>query len=112
MEQKSFVVVDRSRACGVELRNSVVRSGDTAHIFDKFGPALEMVRRKHIDAVLVEFDTDKETAAFCASVQALGVPVIYLSTPIHPFDVREYGFVASFPGLPTAPKLPVQYVHR
>jgi len=112
MASKSFVIVDRSRAYGVELRNSVVKSGDTAHIFAKFGPALEMIERKRIDAVLVEFDTDKETTAFCNAAHALGVPVIYLSPPVQPFDVREYGFVASFPGLPNAPQLPVQYIHH
>lgn len=112
MDRKSFVVVDRSRAYGFELRNSIVESGNSAHVFAKFGPALEMIERKHIDAVLVEFDTDKETSAFCDAVRTLGVPVIYLSAPIHPFDIREYGFIASFPGLPKAPQLSVQYVHH
>jgi hypothetical protein len=112
MTQKSFVVVDRSCACGFELRSSVVKFGDRAHIFSKFGPALEMIERKHIDAVLVEFDIDKETAAFCDPVRALGVPLIFLSAPIRPFDERQYGFIASFPDLPNAPKLPVQYAHH
>lgn len=111
MSAKSFVVVDRSRSCGVDLRSSVVKSGDTAHVFSKFGPALEMMKRKHIDAALVEFDTDKETTAFCSAAQALGVPVIYLSSPINPFELGEFGFVASFPELPNCPRLPVQYVH-
>lgn len=112
MASKSFVVVDRTRSCGLELRDIVVKSGDTAHVFSGFSPALEMVERKHIDAVLVEFDTDKQTTAFCAAVQALGVPVIFLSAPFHPFDIREFGFVASFPDLPHAPNLPVQYMRR
>lgn len=112
MASKSFVVVDRSRARGFELRETVVKSGDTAHVFGKFAPALEMIARKRIDAVLVEFDTDKETTAFCTAAQALGVPVIFMSAPIHPLDVREYGFIASFPDLPHAPQLPVQYLRH
>jgi hypothetical protein len=71
-----------------------------------------MIARKRIDAVLVEFDTDKETTAFCTAAQALGVPVIFMSAPIHSLDVREYGFIASFPDLPHAPQLPVQYLRH
>jgi DNA-binding response OmpR family regulator len=112
MMAKSFVVVDRSRTCGTHLRDSVIKSGDVAHVFSKFEPALEMIERKQIDAVLVEFDTDKETTTFCAAAQALGIPVVFLSTPVHPFDGRDYGFVASFPDLPNRPSLPVQYVHH
>src|SRR3569832_326014 len=103
MSSKSFVVVDRSMSCGVDLRDSVAKTGDTAHIFSKFGPALEMVKRKHIDAVLVEFDTDEETKSFCAAGRDYGVPVVFVSAPIHPFDTREYGFMASFPDLPNCP---------
>lgn len=112
MASKSFVIVDRTRAAGLKVRDIVVKSGSTAHVFSRFPPALEMIKRKHIEGVLVEFDTDKQTTAFCAAVQKLGVPVIYLSAPSHPFDIREFGFVATFPELPHAPKLPVQYVHR
>lgn len=112
MASRSFVVVDRTRSRGFELRDIVVKSGATAHVFSGFSPALEMIERKHIDAVLVDFDTDKQTTAFCAAVQALDVPVIFLSAPFHSFDSREFGFVASFPDLPHAPKLAVQYIHR
>lgn len=111
MASKSFVVVDRSRSCGTELRNRVASIGDIAHVFAKFEPALEMVERKKIDAVLVEFDTDGDTKHFCDAVKAHGVPVIYLSTPIQPIDSRQYGFVASFPDLPNSPCLRVQYHH-
>lgn len=109
MSSKSIVVVDRSRSSGVAWRECLARSGDTAHILSNFHSALEMIERKKIDAVLVEFDTDKETIAFCGVVHDLGIPIVYASTPIAPFDPREYGFVASFPHLPSAPKLPVQY---
>jgi DNA-binding NtrC family response regulator len=103
MTSKSIVVVDRGRVSGFALRNCLARAGDTAHIFSNFKSALKMIERKKIDSVVVEFDTDKETTAFCDAARALGVSVVFASSPIQPFDIRQYGFIASFP------RLPVQY---
>lgn len=109
MSSKSIVVVDSSRSLGVDLRERLAASEDKAHVFSNFTSALEMIGRKKIDAVLVEFDTDKETTAFCDAVHSFGIPIVFAPTPISRLDAREYGFVASFPHLPNMPKLPVQY---
>jgi two-component SAPR family response regulator len=108
---KSVVVVDRSRAAGFRLRNCLLDDDATVHVFDAFPPALAMLHRKKIDTVAVEFDTDKATLDFCSEVQSLNVPLVFLSAPIEPFDLREYGFRATFPNLPHAPNLQVQYAH-
>ena len=84
MTAKSIVIVDPSRTSGVGLRNCLTRAGDTAHVFSNFASALKMVERKKVDAVVVDFDTDRETVTFCDAVRSLGVQVVYSSSPVQP----------------------------
>lgn len=84
MTSKSIVIVDPRSTSGVGLRNSLTRAGDTAHVFSNFPSALKMVERKKVDAVVVDFDTDKETVTFCDAVRSLGVAVVYSSSHVPP----------------------------
>ena len=109
MTAKSVVVVDRSRSSGVGICNCLAKTDDTAHVFNDFPGALQLMKRKKIDAVVVEFDTDKDTLEFCDAARSLGIPVIYSSAPIEPFDLRQYGFQVVFTELPHAPRMQIQY---
>ncbi len=109
MTAKSIIVVDQSRIFGVDLRNSIAKAGDTAHVFSSFPPALQMLRCKKVDAVVVQFESDKATREFCSAAKELGVPVIYTSSPVGPLDPRQYGFEAAFIDLPHSPTLHVHY---
>lgn len=108
---QSVVIVDRSGASGYRLRNCLLDSAATAHVFNSFAAALAMIQRKKIDAVVIEFNTDKATRDFCDVVKNLNVPVVFSSAPLEPLDLRQYGFQATFPNLPHAPNLRVQYAH-
>jgi DNA-binding response OmpR family regulator len=109
MTTKSIVIVDRSRSIGFALRQCLADSHDTVHVFGSFRSALQMIEHKKIDAALVEFDTDKETTAFCEEARARGIPIVYASSPAERLDLQKYGFSASFTHLPHAPRLPIQY---
>ena len=74
---KSILIVDRSYTCGCRLRNSLLVTGATAHVFHSFASALALLRNKKIHTVVVEFDTDPETVAFCDKVRDLRIPVVY-----------------------------------
>lgn len=74
---KSIIIVDRSHSCGCRLRNSLLVTGDTPHVFNSFAPALRLLQTKRIDTVVVEFATDQETLDFCDKVKALHIPVVY-----------------------------------
>jgi len=106
---KSVVIVDRSHSSGYRLRNSLLKSEVTAHVFDAFAPALALLKCKKIDTVVVEFDTDKATVDFCDAVRTLHIPLVYSSTPIEPHDLRQYGFDIMFPGLAYSPSMFVHY---
>jgi precorrin-6x reductase len=109
MAAKSIVVVDQLRIFGVDLRNSIAKSGDTAHVFSSFRPALQMLKRKKVDAVVVQFDSGRATREFCNAAKELGVPVVYTSSPIGPLDPRQYSFEITFADLPNSPMLRVHY---
>ena len=109
MSAKSIVVVDQSRIFGVELWNSMAKTGDTVHVFSSFPPALQMLMRKKVDAVVVQFESDRATRAFCNAAKELGVPVIYTPSPVGPLDPRQYGFEIAFTDLPNSPTLRVHY---
>ncbi len=108
---KCILIVDRSRTSGCRLRDCLLKSHTTAHVFDAYVPALSMLQRKKIDTVVVEFDADKATLDFCNAVKDLNVPMVYSSAPLEPFDLRQYGFGVTFPTLPHSPSLRVQYAH-
>jgi hypothetical protein len=109
---KSIVIVDRSHANGYRLRNALLKSEVTAHVFDAFAPALALIKSKKIDTVVVKFDTDKATVEFCNAVRELQIPVVYSSTPIEPHDLRQYGFDIMFPMLAYSPSMFVHYAPR
>jgi hypothetical protein len=109
MPAKSIIVVDRSRKFGVDLRNAIAKTGDNSHVFSSFPPALQMLKCKKVDAVVVQFDSDSSTREFCNAAKELGVPVIYTSSPVGPLDPRQYGFEAAFIDLPHSPTLHVRY---
>ncbi len=109
MSGKSIVVVDQSRMFGVDLRNSIAKTGDMAHVFSSFPPSLQILKIKKVDAVVVQFESDKVTRAFCNAAKALGVPVIYTPSPVGPLDPRQYGFDIAFTELPNSPTLRVHY---
>jgi DNA-binding response OmpR family regulator len=89
---KSIIIVDRSRTHGYRLRNSLLETEFTAHVFNAFAPALALLQSKKIDTVVVEFDTDKPTVDFCEAVRGMGVPVVFSSGRVEPHDLRQYGF--------------------
>ena len=74
MSAKSIVVVDQSRIFGVDLRNSIAKTGDTAHVFSSFPPALQMLMRKKVDTVVVQFESDRATCAFCNAAKDSASP--------------------------------------
>ena len=74
---KSILIVDRTRSCGCGLSNSLLATDATAHVFNSFAPALALLQTKKIDTVVVEFDVDAETQAFCDQVKALRIPIVY-----------------------------------
>jgi hypothetical protein len=106
---KVILIVDASRSSGVQLRNSLASGEDTVHVVSSFAPALQLLQRKKIDTAVVEFSSDKATTNFCNAARELGVPVVYTSPPVGPFDLRQYGFEVAFPDLTGYPTMRVQY---
>ncbi len=109
MTAKSIIVVDQSRIFGADLRNSIANAADIAHVFSSFPPALQMLKCKKVDAVVVQFDSDRATREFCNAAKERGVPVIYTSPPVGPLDPCQYGFEVAFTDLPHSPTLRVHY---
>src|SRR5436853_5231438 len=86
-----IVIVDRFRAYGCGLRNALIGSGSTVHVFSGFAPALALAERKRVDTVVVEFDADRKTTEFCEALKELHVPVVFLPPPIDAGDIQQYG---------------------
>lgn len=93
---RSFVIVDRSLASGYEMRNALLRTGASVHVFSSYSAALTLLERKKIDSVVVEFDNDKPTTDFCIAVRRLNIPVVYSAPPVAPDDLRQFGFRINF----------------
>lgn len=94
MTGKSIVAVDRSRSSGLNLRDALARTGDAAHVFRNYRAALTFAEQNPVDAVVVEFGTDKETLWFCQEVASLGIQVVFCSAAVEPSDLRQYGFMS------------------
>ena len=65
------------------IRNALLRSGATTHVFNTYAAALTLLRRKKIDTVVLEFSRDQATADFCEAVRSLNIPLIYVSPSVN-----------------------------
>ncbi len=81
LEHVNVVIVDPDNYGGYELRSSFVGAGATTHVVRTLSAATQLVECKKIDAAIVEFSTDRETADFCNTLAELSIPCIYTSEP-------------------------------
>ena len=80
MKNTCIVIVDRYRTCGYRLRNRLLAREAKICVFHTFPPALELLKHKTVDAVVLDFGLDEETTAFCAAAKALRVPIVFACT--------------------------------
>ena len=76
------VIIVSPLGCVHHIRNALLRSGATTHVFNTYGAALTLLRRKKIDTVVLEFSQDQATADFCEAVRSLNIPLVYASPSV------------------------------
>ena len=64
MKNTCIVIVDRYRTCGYRLRNRLLACEAKICVFHTFPPALELLKHKTVDAVVLDFGLDEATTAF------------------------------------------------
>jgi hypothetical protein len=82
------VIIVSPLGCVHHIRNALLRSGATTHVFNTYAGALTLLQRKKIGTVVLEFARDQATADFCEAARSLNVPLVYASPP---GSLRFYG---------------------
>lgn len=79
LSTRSVIIVSTPGCVPHHIRNALLNTGATTHVFNSYAAALTLLRRKKIDTVVIQFARDTATVNFCEAVRSLNVPVVYAS---------------------------------
>ena len=74
-----LLIVDNFKPATYNLRTSLLRSGHHVHVVSSLDMALLLAHRKRIHMVFLEFSPTEPVGNFCAQLDQLAIPHIFMS---------------------------------